>query len=185
MKKLLTCLAMILVSSVAIAETEPFNLSLTPDVSVYGRGARIEGVTLSVWGENEQSSLALGIVNGFTGKSVGVSLGLLNYADNYTGLQWGLVNYVKQDSMGWGGGFFGFMISAVNYTGGTMKGFYTGVVNYSGNLTGLQLGLINYVDDADSGVQVGLINIIHQNKSWFSGLPSELAPGMILVNWRF
>jgi len=185
MKELLAFVAMLLISIGAMAETKPFNLSITPDVAIYPRTDTIEGVTLSIWGENQQSSLALGLANGAVGQSYGVSLGILNYADNYTGLQWGLVNYTKQDSTGFSGGFLlGFLVSGVNYTGGTMKGVFTGVVNYSGNLSGLELGLVNYTDDA-YGVQLGLINIVGKNRSWFSDLPDSLAPAMILVNWRF
>ncbi|MFA6293525.1 MAG: hypothetical protein WC637_17195 [Victivallales bacterium] len=194
MKKLIVCLAAVLVSIGAMAETKlinvpetrPFNLSLTPDVAIYGRNVTIEGMTLSIWGENPQASFALGLVNGSASHSAGFSLGILNYAENYKGLQLGLVNYTKQDSSGWGGGFFlGLVASAVNYTGGVMEGLHTGVVNYAGRLKGVELGLVNYVDNADSGFQIGLINVIHNNKNWFSNLPSELAPGMILVNWRF
>ena len=186
MKKLLACLATVLVSTGALAETRPFNLSLTPDIAVYDRSDTIEGLTLSVWGENQQTSLALGIANGAIGQSAGLSVGILNYADSYKGLQWGLVNYTKQDFAGWQGGFlFGVVVSAVNYTGGTMQGFQAGVVNYAGRLTGLQLGVVNYAAAADAGVQIGLVNIVRQNTMWFSGLPDELAPGMVIVNWRF
>ena len=186
MKKLLACLATVLVSTSAMAGTRPFNLSLTPDIAIYDRSETIEGLTLSVWGENPQTSLALGIANGATGKSAGLSVGILNYADNYKGLEWGLVNYAKDDFAGWQGGFLlGVVGSAVNYTGGTMKGFQAGVVNYAGTLTGLQLGLVNYAEAADAGVQIGLVNIIRQNTSWFTELPEQLAPAMIFVNWRF
>ncbi|HCE44923.1 MAG TPA: hypothetical protein DET40_15390 [Lentisphaeria bacterium] len=183
---MLAGLAMVLITSSAMAETRSFNLSLTPDVAVYPRSDVIEGVTLSVWGENQQSSLALGLANGSFGQSTGMSVGMLNYTDNYMGLQWGLVNYTKGDSSGWQGGFiFAFLASGVNYTAGTMKGLFTGVVNYAGRLKGLQLGVVNYVEDSDAGVQIGLFNIIHSNKNWFSDLPGELAPAMILVNWSF
>jgi len=186
MKILIACLATVLVSTGAMAGTRAFNLSLTPDIAIYPRTDTIEGLTLSIWGENQQSGLALGIVNGSAGDSAGVSLGCLNYGENYKGLQWGLVNYTKHNSAGFQGGFiFGFLASGVNYVGGNMTGFYTAVFNYAGNLTGLELGLINYAENADSGVQIGLINIINQNKSWFGNMPSEVAPVMIFVNWRF
>ena len=80
--------------------------------------------------------------------------------------------------MGWQHGF-------VNYAGGSTKGLQTGVVNYAGTLTGLQLGLINYADAAHNGVQIGLANIIDQNNSWFGEFPDAVAPGMVIVNWRF
>lgn len=172
--------------SLATDEIRPFNLSLTPDIAIYDQSTTIHGLTLSIWGENQQTSLALGLVNGSNGGSAGLSLGFLNYAENYTGLQWGLVNYTSKDFSGWQGGFFcGVVGSIVNYTGGDMMGLQTGVVNYAGNLTGLQVGLINYAEKMDAGIQIGLINIIPQNTHWFTELPKELAPGMIIVNWRF
>ncbi len=58
----------------------------------------------------------------------------------------------------------------------------TGIVGFQ--LTGLQLGLLNYAKTAESGVQLGLINLIPSNE-WFTALPHELAPGMPVVNWRF
>jgi hypothetical protein len=186
MNKLLAGLAAVLVSSTAMAGTKAFNLSITPEIAVYDRGETIEGVTLSIWGENEQSSLALGIVNGTTGNSAGLSLGILNYAENYGGLQWGLVNCTKDDFTGWQGGFiFGVLGSVVNYTGGAMKGLQSGLVNYAGSLSGVQIGLANYAEDVEAGVQIGIVNAIRQNTAWFSQLPNELAPAMILVNWRF
>ena len=186
MKKVLAVISLALVATGAMAGSKPFQASLTPDYAIYDRMETINGLSLSIWGENPQAGLALGLVNGSTGHSVGVSLGVFNYADYYKGLQWGIVNYTKQDFSGWQGGpFFGLLVSVVNYTGGTMTGFQCGAVNYAGTVTGLQLGIFNYAAAADDGVQIGLINIIHENTQWFSGLPDELAPGMVLVNWRF
>ncbi|MGE4489090.1 MAG: hypothetical protein AB7E95_06060 [Kiritimatiellales bacterium] len=178
MKKLWIVFAGLLIAGGAMAQTKPFNASLTPDYSVYSRDVTIEGLTLSIWGENPQTSLALGIVNGSTGNSAGLSWAfILNYADNYKGIQWAPINYVTGDFLGWQGGF-------VNYTGGSMKGLQSGVVNCAGTLTGLQFGLVNYAETGKTGVQIGLVNLIPSNR-WFSGLPNELAPGMIFVNWQF
>ena len=186
MKRILILLALALGTTGALAVNRPFQASLTPDAALYDRNDQINGLTLSIWGENPQTSLAIGLVNGSTGNSAGVRLALLlNYADSYTGLQWGLINYTKGDFLGWQGGFlFGVAISVMNYTGGTMKGLQTGVVNYAGRLTGLQLGLLNYAAAADTGVQIGLVNLMPENRC-FTGLPDELAPGMIFVNWHF
>jgi hypothetical protein len=65
-----------------------------------------------------------------------------------------------------------------------MTGFQCGLVNYAGTLNGFQLALVNYADQVDAGVQIGLVNIMPENE-WFSALPDELAPGMVLVNWHF
>lgn len=181
MKKLLFCLSMLVFSVCAMAqigETRPFNFSITPDIAIYSRHTTIEGVTLSVWGENPQKSLALGIVNGTVGQSAGLSASfILNYNDSYKGVQWSIVNYSKRDSMGWDAGL-------IDFTENAMTGLATGLVNYAGRLRGLQFGLINFVEDTDTGVQIGLINIIQTNNDWFSDLPNSLAPVMLFVNWR-
>jgi hypothetical protein len=180
MKKILVCacLGIILVASEAVAGTVPIQLSLTPDIAVYSRRARVEGLTLSIWGENPQTSFALGIVNGATEKSAGFSLGLLlNYADSYKGVQLSLVNYAKGSLLGWQAGI-------IDYTEGSVKGLQTGFVNYAGYLTGVQLGLVNYAATATTGVQIGILNLLPKNQ-WFTRFPDEVAPGMVLVNWRF
>lgn len=173
------CISIMVVSvGLAIAESKPIQLSLTPDIAIYSKNTTIEGLALSIWGENPQKALALGIVNGSRGDSAGFSWGLLaNYSDSYTGVQWAFVNYAKANVLGWQAGL-------VDFTEGTMKGLQTGFVNYAGNLTGLQLGLLNYSAKAATGVQIGLINLLPQNE-WFKKLPNELAPGMVFVNWRF
>ena len=185
MKTILAVLGVALVATGALAASKPIQLSLTPDIAIYNRNEHISGLSLNIWGENPQTGLALGLVNGSTGHSSGLSVGILNYADSYSGLQWGFVNYTKNDFSGWQGGpLFGLLVSALNYTGGNMTGFQCGVVNYAGKLSGLQLGVVNYAELVDSGVQIGLLNIMPENR-FFSGLPDELAPGMILVNWHF
>jgi hypothetical protein len=178
MKKLIKVLSGVCIAGGMAIASEPIQLSLTPEVAIHNRNTRIEGVALSIWGENPQTALALGLVNGSTGKSAGLSWSwLLNYADNYEGVHWGLINYTKGDFLGWQAG-------AVNYTEGPMKGLQTGFVNYAGNLNGLQFGVINYAETAKTGVQIGLLNLIPSNP-WFSGLPDQLAPGMVFINWRF
>lgn len=178
MKRKLTVLVGMAIASSFVAGSQPIQLSLTPEIAIFDRSERIEGLCLSIWGENPQSALALGLVNGSTGQSAGLSWSfILNYADNYKGIQWATINYTKGDLLGWQGGF-------VNYTEGRMKGLQTGIVNYAGKLTGLQLGLVNYAETAHTGVQIGLVNLLPQNE-WFTDLPDGLAPGMIFVNWRF
>ena len=162
MKKLVLVVLFCLVASNAFAETKPFQASLVPGVSIHSRDTRIEGITLSIWGENSQSGGALGIVNGSFGDSSGISLGFVNYAENYTGVEWGAVNYAK----------------------GNFIGFQYGFVNYAKNLKGLQLGFVNIAKTAESGLQVGFINVIEANQ-WFERVPNELSKGMVLVNWRF
>lgn len=168
---------LILAAGAAMAAGKPFQASLTPDIALYDRTETIEGFALSVWGENPQRAFALGIVNGSTGRSVGLSVGALNYAEHYTGFQLGLVNVASGDVLGWQHGF-------VNYTDGFMTGLQSGCFNYARSLTGVQFGWVNCALMAQSGVQIGLVNIMPTNP-WFSDLPNKLAPGMIFVNWRF
>jgi hypothetical protein len=181
MKKIIfiICVGIIMaVASQAMAESKPIQLSLVPNIAIFDRNTKIEGLTLNIWGENPQKALALGIVNGSTGSSAGFSLGfLLNYADTYKGVQWAPVNYTEASFLGWQAGF-------INYTGGSVKGLQTGAVNFADRLTGVQFGLVNYAANATTGVQIGFINLIPQNH-WFTNFPDELAPGMVFVNWRF
>lgn len=180
MKKtaLLACIMIVMAAGEARAGAQPVQLSLTPDIAVCGRGTRIEGLSLNIWGENPQAALALGIVNGSTGASAGFTFSLLlNYADGYKGLQLSAVNYTTANLLGWQAGI-------VDYTAGAVKGLQTGFVNYAGHLMGVQLGLVNYAAAGTTGVQVGILNFIPRNR-WFSRFPDEVAPGMVLVNWRF
>ena len=163
----------------AAVETAGFQASLTPDVAIKSRDTQINGMTLSIWGENPQKSFALGFVNGATGDSQGFALGVLwNYAENYKGVQWAsLVNYNTGDMTGW-------QSACVNVNKGTFTGLQSGAVNYAGTLTGLQLGFVNYATSAVNGLQIGAINIIEENE-WFSDFPDDFAKGMVVVNWSF
>jgi hypothetical protein len=180
MKKLMIAALSSMVALGAFAEpateTKAFQASLTPDIAIQDKGTKIEGVALSIWGENEQTAFAFGFVNGSTGDSAGFSWGLVNYADNYTGVQWAAVNYTKGSFVGWQGG----MVNLAD----SMKGLQWGAVNIAQSMTGLQLGYVNYAETAQNGVQVGLVNIISDNE-WFSDFPDDLAQGMVLVNWSF
>ena len=162
MKKIAIAALILMVASTAFAESKGFQASLVPDVAIHSRDTRINGFTLNVWGENPQSAFALGFVNGSTGDSKGFSWGLVNYAENYTGVEWAWVN--------WASGHF--------------TGWQNGIVNYAGTLTGLELGWVNIAKGAQRGLQIGLVNVIQENR-WFTGFPKELAKGMVFVNWRF
>ncbi len=154
-----------------------FNLSLVPKAQIYPVTDSVTGFTLSFWGENEQTSLAIGIVNGTRGHSAGLAIGGMNYGDHYTGLMVGGVNHTKIQFSGGQGG-------VINYAEGGMTGFQIGVMNYAGKMNGVQIGAINYAENA-SGIQIGIVNVIMQTKSWFDGFPSTVAPMMLLANWRF
>jgi hypothetical protein len=68
MKKLIILTAFIIsAASMQADETHPFQASLTPDIAIYPKTAEIHGLSLSIWGENPQQGVALGIVNGSSG----------------------------------------------------------------------------------------------------------------------
>ena len=186
MKKTLAVLIVICCfSSMAFAQrsarrSRPFQLSLTPEIALHPSDVLIRGLSLSVWGENPQHSLALGIASGSVGDSYGFMWSwLLNYSENYTGLQWAAINYNRNNYLGWQHGL-------VNYTGGYLKGVQTGWVNYAHEMQGVQLGLFNYADlSRDFVLQLGLVNVIAETERWFGEFPDALAPAMVFVNWRF
>ena len=74
-KKLILGLIVSFFATTASAETQPFQLSLIPDVAIHNKATHIQGISLSIWGENPQTALAIGIVNGSTGQSSGISFG--------------------------------------------------------------------------------------------------------------
>ncbi len=178
MKKILVFTAIVALSATAVvkADESGFQASLTPTIAIEPSSTEINGVALSIWGENPQHAFALGFVNGSTGDSEGFSLGLVNYADSYTGVSWGLVNISKQDFTGWQDGM-------VNICQGTFTGFQSGWINVSSEFHGLQYGLVNYTQNLH-GVQIGLANIA-MNNPWFTEFPNKLATGFPIVNWSF
>jgi len=184
--RIFVCLSAVLAAGGGWAQSESFQASLTPDHALHNRNTRIEGLTLSVWGENPQTALAIGFVNGAVGESVGLSLGLMNYSASYSGAQWSVANFAQGDLRGWQGGpVFGLLGSVLNYTEGTMSGLQTGFINLTGGMAGVQIGLINYAQRCDTGLQIGFVNLIGNTEGWFRDFPNEVAPGMVLANWRF
>lgn len=196
MKKMFIATMCCMATAGAFAQSQAFQASFTPEVAVHDKDTRINGFTINFWGENPQSALAIGLVNGSTGNSHGFSFfpwigALFNYAENYTGVHWGWVNWTSGQFAGWQSGIFNYadnMIGAqtgiVNYTQ-NLTGFQWGIANGCKNFNaGLQLGLANYAETAQKGLQIGLVNIMPQNE-WFSEFPQELAKGMVICNWNF
>ncbi len=126
MKKTIKILILCVITSVMASSAfagKVFQASLVPGIAIYDRNQEIEGFTLSVWGENPQTSLALGIINGTADDSAGVCLGFINYSDKYKGVQFGAVN-----------------------TGHKLHGFQLGFLNFAEDTkTGFQLGFINII----------------------------------------
>ena len=162
MKRYILTLAAVLGAAGAYAQDASFfQASLTPDIAIHSRETRIEGIALSIWGENPQSAFAWGFVNGSSGESKGLSLGLANYAESYKGVHLGTVNCAT----------------------GTFVGLQSGLVNYAKEVRGVQFGTVNYAESMH-GIQIGVVNIIKDNP-WFKEFPSKLAKGFVFVNWSF
>ncbi len=180
MKKIMIGVVGCALATGAFAKTAGFQASLTPDIAIHDRDTRINGVSINFVGENPQSGFAIGVVNGSRGDSLGLSLGVVNYAENYKGVQYGLVNIASGEFIGWQGGYAWL---CVNYAE-SIIGAQTGVVNYAGKLTGVQLGVVIYAQTVHNGLQIGVVNIMPENE-WFQDFPSDLAKGMVIVNWSF
>lgn len=181
MKQLMLAALATATAFAAYAETAPFQLSLTPDIAIQDRDTEIKGVSLGLWNENPGTQWQIGVVNGATGESVGLQgpiiYTLFNYAENHTGVQWGLVNYNS-------GEFTGLQWGAVNYAN-QLTGVQWGIGNIAKSVDGgFQWGLVNYTESANNLFQLGLVNIIADNP-WFSNFPGELAQGFIIANWTF
>jgi hypothetical protein len=176
MKKLLLLSTALAVTVCSKADDAVFQASLTPDIAIHSRDTQINGFALNIWGENPQSSLNLGLVNGSTGNSQGLSWGLVNYDDSYTGVAWGFVNVSRER-------FYGWQAAAINYSQGEFTGLQLGWINMAQEIHGLQWGLVNYAENLQ-GVQVGFINIA-RNNPWFTELPDKFATGFPIVNWSF
>lgn len=174
MKKLI--LSVLVIGVVSVRAEEVFQASLTPDIAIHSRNTQINGLALSIWGENPQSALALGLINGSTGDSSGLSWSLVNYSDAYTGIAWGAVNFSRTSFVGWQNG-------TVNYAQGHFLGLQMGALNITENMDGLQIGVVNYAEHLH-GVQLGFLNVA-MNNPWFKEMPDKLATGFPFLNWSF
>lgn len=120
---------------------------------IYASAPRFNGVQSSLVDVADSfNGVQWGLANINKQYFAGVQLGLVNYAkNNFTGMQWGLVNYTDA------------------FTGGQI-----GWVNIAKDVKGLQFGFVNYTETIH-GLQIGLANIA--TKNWL--------PFMVLVNGRF
>ena len=121
-KTLIFCGIVSIITSPAFAAgSKAFQASLAPGIAIHNRNQKIEGLTLSFWGENPQTSLALGIINGTAANSGGFSLGFVNYGDTYTGVQLGFINTDHK--------LHGFQLGFLNFAENTNTGFQFGIIN--------------------------------------------------------
>jgi hypothetical protein len=139
------------------AQSSPIQIALITPIQIVSADNSISGVRLNlIYGRNlSVTGLDLGFINHTT---EGLS----------QGVQWGIVNLVKADFIGW-------QDATVNWTKGDCEGFQSGFINYAKSMNGFQLGLINYAHNM-KGLQIGLLNFIKQEGAF---------PVFPLVNWSF
>lgn len=101
------------------------------------------------------------------GDAGGFQVALVNYANSFTGVQFGgLFNWNRAASTGVQFGivnadleeFTGAAFGAINNCG-NLTGFQFGALNFADKATGVQLGVINAAGDM-KGVQIGVLNMI-------------------------
>jgi hypothetical protein len=159
------------------AQKSSSQLSLTPRCALRSEDATIHGVSLDIRSQTPQHGVALGVVNGSSGKSSEFTMAALtNYNESYTGGAMNLVNGSHTSFQDWHGGL-------VNYSEGKLGGLQSGWINYSEDIHGVQFGLINYTKKL-RGAQVGLLNLALNNPC-FKEFPNKLVSGDTLVNWSF
>ena len=162
MKKLIVILFLSILFIGAInttvkAQDKPIQVALFNPVQVFPENTSITGLRLNIlYGKNNNvSGIDWGLVNSTTGKQVGLQMGVINLVDN---------------------GFLGLQSGFVNFTDSKFEGLQWGFVNYHrGKVSGVQFGFINYAGSM-YGLQIGLINIIQQGGAF---------PFFPIVNWSF
>jgi hypothetical protein len=172
----LASITTLLGAATGLCTDAPLQFALTPDVELFPRTVTVSGLSLNLWGENPQNALALGLINGSTGESTGLSLGVVNYDDSYTGMQFGAVNLSHENFEGWQSG-------CVNVCQGTFVGWQLGAVNVAEDASGFQLGAVNYAQTLH-GLQIGVLNIVAANPG-FTAMPDKLAAAFPILNWSF
>ena len=135
-------LVLVLSATTAFAQS-PFQLALFNPVQIISESQGIGGIRLDlIYGKNTSvGGLDLGLVNHTTS---GIS----------KGIEWGLVGYNEGSFTGWQGN--AVSITRENFTG-LQTGWYTtarhcggvqiGIVNHSGTMKGIQIGLLNFIDE--------------------------------------
>ena len=136
---------------------------------IYSQTNKLQGVQIGLINSTkEEIGVQFGLVN-ITESGIGFQEGLVNIAQNFKGEQYGCINWTSED-------LIGLQFGLLDVIKGTGKGAQIGVVNYATEFKGLQLGVVNWAKTIN-GVQVGLINVI-ENKPNF-------LPVFVIFNFGF
>ncbi|MGL4358758.1 LA_2272 family surface repeat-containing protein [Cetobacterium sp.] len=146
---------------------------------VYTENQNVEGVDINIIANKKQNfkGLSLGSIydrteNNFEGAKLGwffLPITFNSVGGNMTGVQFGLINMVEQNTKG-------VQVGGANFTG-TGTGLQFGLFNKADKIRGLQLGFVNMAENLE-GLQIGLVNMA-DNSELFEVLP------ILNFNFRF
>lgn len=144
MKKLLTALMILAAAASLKAGTDGYvMLSVFSPGQIPIAATSLNGVRLNlVYGECQNlNGLDAGLVGRVRENVNGLQVAAVSaVGTDAAGVQLGLVNAVEAD-------FAGFQLALWNDVGATAKGFQLGLVNWANALEGLQVGLLNIIDE--------------------------------------
>jgi hypothetical protein len=107
---------------------------------LYSRNISVTGFDLGIYGwANSADAVQVNLANVVQDQMNGIEAGLYNSAGSFAGFQAGLFNYVKHDATGIQVGLFNFSDS--------ISGFQIGLLNRTISMQGLQIGLINIIEE--------------------------------------
>jgi hypothetical protein len=149
---------------------EQFKFPLVGFVNIARGNGNFPQIGLVNWTKNDFISLQSSFFNKIGGDLAGVQVGFLNTVRGDTrGLQCGFVNTTGNSVKGAQIGFVnsaageqvrGAQAGFINTAANDLNGAQISLVNVAGQLSGLQLGLFNYVDTVRGGAPVGLVSIV-------------------------
>lgn len=143
-------------------------MDMTPlQIGVWGEGLQLFPAQTKVVG------VRLNLAMGDNQDVMGVDFGLVSRANRMDALQLNLANLVRADFNGLSAGLFnqmgsvsGLQAGLFNNVAHDMSGFQLGFFNVADDVAGFQIGLINRTV-AMRGVQIGLVNLIEEGPVTF------------------
>ncbi|HOW42890.1 MAG TPA: hypothetical protein P5110_06480 [Candidatus Omnitrophota bacterium] len=179
-----TLLVLAMAGAACAQDTKPLQLSLFNPIQMVPEDTSIKGVSLDLFYtvNADFTGFALSFlgVNKATGNAAGVQWGLGNWVnDGYVhGLQSGIANLCGDRFVGLQSGWLnitkgdltGVQLGLVNWTEGYFHGWQHGAFNYTvGRFVGLQSGLLNVSEGATSGANLGVVNYAKGTFKGFQG----------------
>jgi len=163
MKKttVLFCLAALLVAPALAIDLTPLQIGIWgPKVQIFPEQTKVVGLRLNLAMSDNQDV-------------IGIDFGLASKAERMTAIQLNLANMVDAEFTGISAGLFnrvgslsGFQMGLFNNVVHDMNGFQFGLFNITDDAMGIQIGLINRAVSL-RGLQIGLVNLIEEGPVTF------------------